>query len=244
MTDEPKPQSPPDPQSEVANAQQSHAAVQSEVASKQEAPLDTPAEVAGTQKPPNGKSEMPPTPEFPPEAQLEIVRAPEFLPDLPDMPDMPPEVSAKPEPPADAQVEVTPPKQLSLAEVQFELARIRTSAALDRTLLAWVRTSLSLICFGFTLARVVHELITHGSLTTVDEQSPLTLGIGMMLLGMFGLIVGSFEHMRAVKRLRISSAHFPWSAALWVTLGLIFIGLILMISLLKDLGPLKHSIHY
>ncbi|HEY9717772.1 MAG TPA: DUF202 domain-containing protein, partial [Trichormus sp.] len=204
-------------------------------------PLDTPTEVTGTKKSPNGQSEMPRTAEFPPAAQLEIMPAPESL---PDMPDMPLEVSTKPESPADAQLEVTPPKPLSLTEIQFELARIRTSAALDRTLLAWVRTSLSLICFGFTLARVVHELITHGSLTTVDEQSPLTLGIGMMLLGMFGLIVGSFEHMRAVKRLRISSAHFPWSAALWVTLGLIFIGLILMISLLKDLGPLKHSIHY
>lgn len=250
------PESPADEQPELPpNVEpESHPNAEPESAPDAEPELPPDAE---PEFPPDAEPEFPPDaePEFPPEAGAEPEPTPDALLDVapesasdalevPSQPhsplDAPLAVPSKPQPPLDAQLEED--AKPSRAELQFELARIRTSAALDRTLLAWVRTSLSLICFGFTLARVVHELIKHGSLTTVDEQTPLTLGIGMMILGMFGLIVGSFEHARMVKRLRISAAHFPWSAALWVTLGLIAIGLILMVSLLKDLGPLKESI--
>ena len=39
-----------------------------------------------------------------------------------------------------------------------ELARVRTREAADRTLMAWIRTSLSLIGFGFTANKVLGVL--------------------------------------------------------------------------------------
>jgi putative membrane protein len=39
-----------------------------------------------------------------------------------------------------------------------ELAIVRTREAADRTLLAWIRTSLALIGFGFTANKVISDL--------------------------------------------------------------------------------------
>jgi uncharacterized membrane protein YidH (DUF202 family) len=43
-------------------------------------------------------------------------------------------------------------KPLTQTDISSELARERTRQAADRTLMAWIRTSLSLIGFGFGIA--------------------------------------------------------------------------------------------
>jgi putative membrane protein len=121
-------------------------------------------------------------------------------------------------------------------EIQLELARTQTSMALDRTLLAWVRTSLSLIGFGFTLAKFVHDLILTGYLRGVDPESPRILGYGMMTLGILGLLGATVEHVASVKRIRAPLGISVWSSALVLTLILAGIGLLLILGLLKDPG--------
>ncbi|BBD55616.1 YidH family protein [Planktothrix agardhii] len=51
-----------------------------------------------------------------------------------------------------------PPKHLSndeLATDRTEMAKYRSRAAADRTLMAWIRTCLSLIAFGFGIPTIV-----------------------------------------------------------------------------------------
>jgi putative membrane protein len=123
-------------------------------------------------------------------------------------------------------------------DFQTRLALTRTAAALDTTLLAWVRTSLSLIGFGFGLAKFVHDLLLNKYLVGVDAETPRVLGLGMMMLGVLSLVGGALEHVRCVKRLQMTTATSAWSAAFIVTLVMAIIGVLLVLSLLvKSGGP-------
>src|SRR5262249_15979679 len=113
----------------------------------------------------------------------------------------------------------------------------RTALALDRTLLSWVRTSLSLIGFGFTLARFLHDLVSKGYLHGVEPEGPRQLGILMMILGVAGLLAGSFDYYRCVRRLKNTISISTWSSSLVVTLLLAFLSILLMFSLLNNLNP-------
>ncbi len=98
---------------------------------------------------------------------------------------------------------------------QADLPRIQTALALDRTLLAWVRTALTLIGFGFTLAKFVHDLITKGMLAGVQPWYPRQLGFALIALGLLTLIGGGFEHFSLRKK--IYSEGKVWSVSLTIT---------------------------
>jgi putative membrane protein len=127
------------------------------------------------------------------------------------------------------------PHPPSPKDLQLELSHIQTSLAMDRTLLAWVRTSLSLSAFGFTLAKFVHYLISKGYLYGVVPEVPRLIGLGLMALGLLCLLCGAFDHYRSIKRLSTVASFSPWSASLVVSLILAVINLLLMISLLTEL---------
>lgn len=125
---------------------------------------------------------------------------------------------------------------LSSPNMQAEMAMTRTVLAMDRTLLAWVRTSLSLNAFGFTLARFVHDLIRAGSIHGVDAWLPRQLGVTLMVLGIAGIICGSIDYKRSVKRLQFAIQGSGWSASLVVAVLLAVISILLLMSLLSDLN--------
>jgi putative membrane protein len=122
---------------------------------------------------------------------------------------------------------------LEVQNLQVEMARTRTLLALDRTLLAWIRTSLALLGFGFTLARFVHDLIASKALPSLPHtvQSPKQLGLTLMVLGICGLLFGSFDHWNSVKQLRGDVKISAWSASLVVALFLAMLSLFLMFDL-------------
>src|SRR5262249_54924819 len=128
-------------------------------------------------------------------------------------------------------------KQPSGQEIQIELARIRTLLALDTTLLAWIRTSLTLIAFGFTLASFVRDLIAKGYLRGDDPEYPRNLGISMMALGVAGLLGGALDYVRSVRRVGTGVAMSVWSASLVVTLLVVLISVLLTANLLSHLKP-------
>lgn len=121
-------------------------------------------------------------------------------------------------------------------ETAGDLASIRTMMALDRTLLAWMRTSLTLIAFGFTLAKFVHDLIEHGILHGVKPWYPRTVGFILMGLGVLAISGGTFEYVKFARKVKPDAA--TWSVSLVVSSLVVILSIALMISLIAELTPL------
>jgi putative membrane protein len=108
-----------------------------------------------------------------------------------------------------------------------ELAKERNREAADRTLMAWIRTSLSLIGFGFGIGKLHAYLESSGVHTTLDPiRSTLIFGESFILLGMLGLLAAVVQHVRILNRL--AQPQFAYNAmrpvALAVSIILLLIG--------------------
>jgi putative membrane protein len=92
---------------------------------------------------------------------------------------------------------------INLEELKLSdrLAVARTVLAADRTLLAWVRTSLTLIGFGFTIYKILSAIQKAGGVTLLRAQTPRNIGIFMILVGVVPLALSMFQYKQGVKRL-------------------------------------------
>ncbi len=94
----------------------------------------------------------------------------------------------------------TAPPELSAAT---EMALDRTRLAHERTLMAWVRTSASLISFGFTLHKFFQFMRESQSAPLVHHAfGPREFALMMMGIGLTVLLVATLQHQRDVQQLR------------------------------------------
>jgi putative membrane protein len=82
----------------------------------------------------------------------------------------------------------------------------RVYFAAERTFLAWLRTGLALMGFGFVVARFglfLREIaLTMGSEMPTTAGSSRWFGIGLLILGVLVTGVAFAEHIATVRRLR------------------------------------------
>jgi len=84
-----------------------------------------------------------------------------------------------------------------------ELARQRNRNALDRTLMAWIRTCLSLISFGFGLDKIIEVL--HRSLEAPNAQAGWgvrLVAMAFVLTGIVAMAAATVQYRRDLQRLR------------------------------------------
>jgi len=109
-----------------------------------------------------------------------------------------------------------------------ELARERNREAADRTLLAWIRTSLAMISLGFAIERlgqVAH--VMEGRLANFSPLKTRIFGSALIALGIAATLVGMWEHRRvlaAIKNVDYRYADRP-AVARWMGVGLVCVGL-------------------
>lgn len=97
-------------------------------------------------------------------------------------------------------------------DLSTRLAVERTRLASERTLMAWIRTSTSLIAFGFTVFKFFQYLDTseHRRTATV---SPWVLGMLMIILGLIALVLAWLQHRREIAVLKAEAGAVPYSIA-------------------------------
>src|SRR5690242_13528874 len=97
------------------------------------------------------------------------------------------------------------------AKLGNELARERNREAAERTLMAWIRTALSLIGFGFGIGKLDAYLHGAGLHTRFDlPHSTLIFGASFIVVGILGLLAAIVQHARILKRL--SQPNFAYNA--------------------------------
>lgn len=112
----------------------------------------------------------------------------------------------------------------------------RVLLAAERTLLAWVRTGLALMGFGFVVARFtlfLHEL--RGAAPTHGRSLAEWIGVGLVVLGVLVLVGAGRRYQRYVGALNAGRDHPVPGAGfgLLVTLLLIAVGIALAVYLVS-----------
>jgi putative membrane protein len=110
----------------------------------------------------------------------------------------------------------------------------------DRTLMAWIRTSVSMISFGFTIYKFFQYLL-ESSLTTghLQQNAPRNFGVALVSLGMVLLAMAIVEYFLFQRKLsRLSGQKFPISTTLIASLLLSLFGILVLLNLLFRIGPI------
>jgi len=125
------------------------------------------------------------------------------------------------------------PPQKSIAN---ELAKERSRQASDRTLMAWVRTSLSLIGFGFGIASFRDVLVEAGLVRRPMGNFHITLifGLSFIGLGVLGLLAATIQHWNILQHLKQDDFNYTGfrPLAFIMAILLMLIGLFAFIAVL------------
>jgi putative membrane protein len=131
------------------------------------------------------------------------------------------------------QEEAMPNTELKMADI---LALDRTRMASERTLMAWVRTALSMISFGFTIYKFLQVVQEQSTVSVLRPDAPRELGLTLIGIGTFAVIVASVQHWNYVKQLRPDRPYKPWDLAFIVACLIALLGLLMFGSVLLRVG--------
>lgn len=90
-----------------------------------------------------------------------------------------------------------------MSNANTELAKTRNRAAAERTTLAWIRTALTLISFGFGLDQIISAIRDAGGETSSrDDIGVQLMSMVFIGVGIFTLLIAMRQHKRELVRLR------------------------------------------
>ena len=81
-----------------------------------------------------------------------------------------------------------------------DLGEIRTIMAADRTLMAWIRTSLSMLSFGFTIYKFLQTIASNGKMEHPD--SPQQVGLFLTGMGVAAIVLGTIGYWVTLRDLQ------------------------------------------
>jgi putative membrane protein len=118
-----------------------------------------------------------------------------------------------------------------------ELAKERNRAAEERTLMAWIRTCLALISFGFGIERILAVL--HQGSDSGDPPLRLSrlLGLSFVALGTGAMLAATVDHQHQLQRIRRNDLNYVSrrSPSRVVAIVLAGLGAIAFLGILLDL---------
>jgi len=116
-----------------------------------------------------------------------------------------------------------------------ELARERNREAADRTLLAWIRTSLALISFGFGIERLGQAAVgLDGTLLGFSVVKTRIAGSVLIALGIAATLAGMWEHRHVLAAIALQDYRYADRPAIarWMGGTLVVIGIAALATML------------
>jgi putative membrane protein len=88
------------------------------------------------------------------------------------------------------------------ATASDHLAWVRTRLALERTIMAWLRTAVALIGFGFAIVQYLEHLEqTPGGRAAYLPHAPRYLGLALISCGILALIISIWQYRWGIRYL-------------------------------------------
>jgi putative membrane protein len=126
----------------------------------------------------------------------------------------------------------------ALPEKRLDLPFEQNRLAADRTIMSWIRTSLSMIGFGFTIYKFFQYLKESGASSGFPDQRPRNFGLALVILGTVFLVLASVEYLSFLRRLNKEMGHkFRISTTSLAAIMISLVGLIALADLLFRIGP-------
>src|SRR5262245_39809673 len=111
-----------------------------------------------------------------------------------------------------------------------DLGAMRTLMAANRTLMAWVRTSLSMLSFGFTIYKILQEVQRAGG-AQAQNNPPRDAGVFLAIAGTLAMVMGTVEYWLTLRQLYLLQ-HFSFAQPTLIMAVLICIsGVVLCIGI-------------
>jgi inner membrane protein YidH len=122
----------------------------------------------------------------------------------------------------------------ALAQRRTDLAISRNLMAADRTLMAWVRTALSLDSFGFTIYKVL-VTFQQGGGQLPQGHTPRNIGLFLTGLGTIAMLMGTVEYWQTLKGLHEFRDFRVMRPSLVIALVMSVMGVFLFVSIMTKL---------
>ncbi len=114
------------------------------------------------------------------------------------------------------------------------LAVGRTKMALERTLMAAIRTSVSMISFGFTIAKFFQDFKSFSGNKSGVSISTHNVGFWLVVIGTLFMMASCVQHGLVMKNLKLEGEKRRVSFSLILALVISVLGLALSISFYSD----------
>ena len=103
------------------------------------------------------------------------------------------------------------------------MAAYRTSLSLDRTTLAWIRTTLTMSSFGLGMIGFFRTLRQEGETpeTIRLHQGAVHFGVALVVIGVIATVLVAISHLSMVRKLRAGEMPLPTMWPLSITISLL-----------------------
>lgn len=118
-----------------------------------------------------------------------------------------------------------------------QLAIDRTRLAAERSLMAWTRTAMAMITFGFTIYKFLQALHAQSPVPVPRPDAPHNVGLLLVGIGTFAVLVATIQHRQYVTKLGPGLIGRRWDLAIIVAILIGLLGILIFASMVYTSGP-------
>ena len=118
-----------------------------------------------------------------------------------------------------------------------QLAMDRTRFAAERSLLAWIRTALSMITFGFTLYKFLEAIHAQSPVPVPRPDAPRNVGLLLVGIGTFAVVVALIQYWKYSGRMMAGQIGRRLDLPMLVAILIGILGVLILTSMVYTSGP-------